>query len=103
MPLKAGHEKCGAQINYKSTFPIMREISVLGQSHNHGDDANFDFVRQYYDNLVNKTKKNKIKRKNNKEICRTIILCHNEGKFIIYVRNYIGYIFRSTLFLTPSE
>jgi hypothetical protein len=46
-PLKAGLEKCGAKINYKSNFPIMREISSLGQSHNYGDDANFDFVRQY--------------------------------------------------------
>jgi hypothetical protein len=46
-PLKAVHEKCGAKIHYRHSFPIIREISVLGQSHNHGDDANFDFVRQY--------------------------------------------------------
>jgi len=46
-PLKVGHVKFSAQINHRSNFPIMREISALGQSHSHGDNAKFDFVRQY--------------------------------------------------------
>jgi len=46
-PLKVGHVKFDSQISYKSNFPIMREISSLGQSHKYGDDANINFVRQY--------------------------------------------------------
>jgi hypothetical protein len=46
-PLIVVHVKFGAKINYKSNFQIMREISAVGQSHNHGDDGNFDFARQY--------------------------------------------------------
>jgi hypothetical protein len=45
-PLKVGYVKFSAKKNHKSNFPIMSEISAVGQSHNHGDDANFDFVRQ---------------------------------------------------------
>jgi len=46
-PLNVGQVKSGAKINYKSDFVITREISAIGQSHNHGDEANIDFVRQY--------------------------------------------------------
>lgn len=60
-PLKVGHVKFGSQINYKINFPIMREISSLGQSHNHGDDANIDSIRQCQNYLIQriKLKKNK--------------------------------------------
>jgi hypothetical protein len=45
-PRNVGYVRVGAKISHKSNFPIMSEISAVGQSHNHDDDANFDFVRQ---------------------------------------------------------